>query len=125
MKSRCQNPKGKAIKTYGERGIKFCDRWACFENFFADMGECPPGHELDRVDNDGHYCKDNCRWATHAEQQRNKTNTIRITHNGRTQCARQWALELGIHPATLQYRISTGWPLEKALVPPPQRKAAA
>lgn len=125
MKARCLNPHGKAIKTYGMRGITVCDRWLKFENFIADMGECPEGMELDRINNDKGYSPENCRWATRAEQQRNKTNTVNITHQGRTQCAKDWSTELGIHYATLLHRLKHGWTVEDAFtIQPVYRRAA-
>jgi hypothetical protein len=72
MKRRCENPKDRAFDNYGERGIFVCSRWSeSFENFLADMGECPPVLTLDRVDNDKGYTLGNCRWATVLEQNRN------------------------------------------------------
>ncbi len=65
MVQRCTNPNNTNFKHYGGRGIKICTEWLKFENFLADMGERPEGLELDRINNDGNYEKNNCRWVTH------------------------------------------------------------
>jgi len=76
MRKRCNSPRNNRHKYYGARGIKVCSRWSDFWVFVADMGERPEGHTLDRVDNDGDYTPDNCRWANQQQQ----------TRNSRTQC---------------------------------------
>lgn len=68
MLQRCNNPANPGYKYYGKRGITVCERWLIFENFLADMGPCPPGLTLHRVDNDGNYEPGNCKWATWSEQ---------------------------------------------------------
>lgn len=79
--ARCTNPKNPAFKYYGARGISVCPAWLeAFENFFADMGRRPTGRSIDRIDNDGNYEPNNCRWATPKEQ---VANQRRRQHNGR------------------------------------------
>ena len=121
MKSRCNNENKTYYSRYGGRGIKHDIRWSKFEEFFKDMGKMPqPNMELDRIDNDGNYCKENCRWATRKEQTRNrggKRATRLYTFNNKTMCIADWAKEIGIAPQSLQKRLNKGWPLELALNP--------
>ena len=119
MIQRCTNPKNKNYKHYGDRGIKVCNRWLKFENFLTDMGEHPgKGYSIDRINNNGNYCKSNCRWATEKEQHRNKRDNHLETYKGKTQCLREWSEEFGINYYVLWSRLNRGWSIEKALITP-------
>jgi len=120
LRERCSNPNDKGYPNYGGRGISVCDRWKSFENFFADVGKRPtPSHTLDRIDNDGNYCPENCRWATWSQQMRNRRNTRMLTLHGETKCMTEWSQIKKIHIGTLWNRISKlGWTDEKALTTP-------
>lgn len=83
MMDRCEWGGNKpAFANYGARGIRVCERWFVFDQFLADMGEPPAGMSLDRVDNDGPYSPENCRWATRQEQALNTSRTKRVAFNG-------------------------------------------
>ena len=71
MKARCNNENGPRYYRYGGRGISYCAEWEFFENFYSDMGNKPKNRSLDRINNDGNYDKENCRWATHKQQMNN------------------------------------------------------
>ena len=119
MRARCRNHNTVNYKRYGGRGIRVCKRWERFACFYADMGPRPSSmHSIERSDNDGNYCKRNCHWATHAEQELNKHNLIFFTCNGRTQSLAEWAQEMGIAYGTVYRRIRRGWPVGQALLTP-------
>ena len=96
MKNRCNNHGNDNYIRYGARGIRVCTRWLSFKNFYEDMGDKPKGMSLDRIDNNGDYCKKNCRWATRKQQQRNMRSNHFIAYRGREQCISAWAEELGV-----------------------------
>ena len=118
MKNRCSNPNHEFYQRYGGRGITYCESWNSFNNFLDDMGLKPHSKmELERIDNDKNYCKENCRWATHKEQTRNrggKRATRLYTFEGKTMCIADWAKEVSISPQSMQKRLNNNWPLEKA-----------
>lgn len=129
MHARCFSPTHHNFAHYGARGITVCARWVGergFENFLADMGERPAGTTIDRIDNDGPYSPDNCRWATTAEQNRNRSDTLRITIGGVTLAAAEWCRRNGITPCTAYQRIRGGWNETDAVTVParPKRRAS-
>lgn len=118
MIARCTNPADPEWQRYGGRGIKVCARWLNFENFLEDMGQRPDGTSLDRIDPNGDYYSQNCRWATPNQQANNRRSNRLLTFGGVTKTVTQWATELGINSTTLSYRIQAGWPVEQALTQP-------
>lgn len=94
MRQRCENPNNCNYSKYGARGIKVCARWAKFENFFEDMGLRPEGLSLDRVDNDGDYSPENCKWSTAEEQVSNRRYNNIIEYEGKKQTLTRWCKEL-------------------------------
>jgi hypothetical protein len=124
MHNRCERPGVSGYDRYGGRGIKVCERWASFSAFLADMGPRPsPKHTLDRVDNDGPYSPENCRWATRWEQANNTRRTRRFTFDGVTRTLPEWAKLTGIPGHIVTARVDRrGWPVERALTQPVTRR---
>lgn len=116
-KARCHTPSSQAYADYGARGIRMCDRWRdSFETFLRDVGLRPsPLHSLDRIDNEGHYEPGNVRWATLSQQNTNRRNGRRLTHDGRTMNVLDWARFLGISPQTITRRLKRQLPLDRVL----------
>lgn len=123
MKQRCTNPTHKKFKDYGARGINVCKRWLNFQNFYADMGEAPPKHSLERINNNKGYSKSNCKWATIKEQQNNRRICISLTFCGKTLNAVQWAKELGISKGVIYRRFHKGWNVNEILTTPVGKKS--
>jgi hypothetical protein len=109
-KMRCTSPSNDRYASYGGRGISMCDTWLnSFEQFFKDMGNRPTGTSLDRINNDGNYSKENCRWATPKEQMRNRKVCEKYGESV-TSIAEKCAIPVG----RLQTRLSRGWSLKDA-----------
>lgn len=115
MKSRCFCKKNNRYSIYGGRGITVCERWLKFENFFADMGKCPIGLTLDRLDNEKNYGPGNCRWADIITQQNNKRNNRILNFKGIKKTLMQWSRTTGITRSAINHRLARGWDIDRAL----------
>lgn len=122
MRQRCENPNNEAFANYGGRGIKVCERWADFANFFADMGLPPPKHQIDRIDNDKGYEPGNCRWVIQKVNLNNKRTSRKVEWQGETLTITQWAERLGYHQRTLFNRLGRGWPVARAFTEPTAKR---
>lgn len=117
MMQRCHYPKSISYKYYGAKGIRVL--WSSYEDFRRDMGPSyQDGLTIGRKDSNGHYCKDNCRWETPAQQNRNYSRNVNLTFGGRTVVLSDWAAEFCMKRATLARRIKQGWTVEMALTTP-------
>lgn len=124
--TRCYKQTDKHWPHYGGRGIKMCERWMSFQNFYEDMGPRPNDkHSIDRINTDGNYEPGNCRWATAKEQGRNRRNNKKITFNGETLCVAEWEQKMGVPRNTISSRIRVGWSTERALTEPRPKDLAA
>lgn len=118
MKARCNRRTDESYKDYGGRGITVCDEWAnSFEAFrkWALSNGYQNNLSIDRKDNDGPYCPENCRWATAKQQNNNQRSNRVITHNGESHTIAEWAELVGIKYDTLRRRLNKGWSVERAL----------
>lgn len=115
--SRCYNSNNSEYLRYGGRGITVCERWkTSVEIFKLDMGPKPTSaHSIERINNDGHYCPENCKWATILEQASNRCSNHFITAKGKTQTIAAWTRELGYADSTITERIRRGRTPEEAI----------
>lgn len=117
MKSRCNNEKAKDYPSYGGRGISVCKRWIeSFASFLLDMGNCPRGYSIDRIDVNGNYEPSNCRWATSTQQANNTRANRIIEFDGKTQTLAQACASRGLNYKTVHKRLRDGWTIEKSLL---------
>lgn len=122
MLRRCNNTTDKSYPNYGAKGILVCKRWYKFESFLADMGVCPDGLTLDRINNNGNYEPGNCRWATRLVQANNHSRPRFITYKGETHTITGWAKKYGMSNFLLRQRLfREGWTMERALTTPCKR----
>lgn len=119
MRSRCKYKKNDHYHLYGGRGITVCQRWDSFLNFLKDMGTKPsPEYSIDRVDNNKNYEPSNCRWASPAEQQKNKRTVRRVTISGETKTVPEWCAIYGINRHSVDARVHRGWDIVDAIIKP-------
>ena len=119
---RCENPRGNSYKNYGGRGIAICTEWRSdFEAFYnwAISSGYTPGLSIDRIDVNGPYSPENCRFATRIQQGRNKRTNRLLEYRGEIKTLSEWAEIMGIPMPTLWARLTKyGWPIERALTEP-------
>jgi phosphopantetheinyl transferase (holo-ACP synthase) len=122
MIQRCTNEKHTSYKDYGGRGITICDRWLnSFTEFLNDMGPRPDGHSIERIDNNGNYEPQNCKWASQKEQATNRRDIVHLTINNETLTIEQWAERSGISADIIYTRIKNNWSPERAISEPAKK----
>lgn len=109
MRQRCLNPDHKHFSYYGGRGIVICERWSDFGHFLEDMGFPDTGDTIDRIDNNGPYCKENCRWASRQAQVMNRRNNVWFYLDGEKVSLADASVRLGLHKEALRGRMRRGW----------------
>lgn len=118
MKNRCNNPNVIAYPQYGGRGICVCDEWmhdfVAFKEWSVANGYTDK-LTIDRINNDGNYCPDNCRWVTAAVQANNRRSNVIFDYNGEKHNMTEWAKIIGINPRTLRSRYHAGWSVDRML----------
>ena len=122
MKTRCANEGRSMYYTYGGRGIKVCEEWNdSFESFYkwAMENGYKDSLSIDRIDNDGDYSPENCRWSTSQQQARNKQTTIRIMYRGQTKTLKEWCDKYNLNYHTAYRRLRKGWGIKKLLTENP------
>jgi len=117
---RCCIPDSKAFPYYGGRGIEVCNRWRIsIDAFIEDMGPQPGrGYSIDRIDNNGPYSPENCRWATREEQANNTRANHFLEHDGKRMTIAQWGKATNLDRTTISNRLRLGWSISRALTEP-------
>ena len=115
MKARCLDPRSKNFESYGARGISICERWLnSFDNFFDDLGERPALMSLGRIDNNGNYEPENCRWETWDQQANNRRNTLFVGEKPMAHFLKEQSVKVPV----VRGRLATGWTVEEATSKP-------
>lgn len=117
MRQRCKNPKDAQYARYGGRGIHVAAEWDNYLQFLTDMGECPPNHYLDRIDNDGSYVPLNCRWVTAKESASNRSTNSKLTLDGITKTLKEWSEHFNVSYQNVINRKIARWPVERWFEP--------
>lgn len=127
MKARCLSPTATNYHNYGGRGIKICERWIekpnGFQNFLDDMGKRPEGCTLDRINSNGDYCPENCRWADWKTQGSNRRGVATIEYKGKTHSLKEWSTELGLPYKVLVQRRYYNWDVKRMFEQPIRKRS--
>jgi hypothetical protein len=124
MKNRCYNQNNHSYSDYGGRGVSICKEWLeCFENFYLDMGDKPTQqHSIDRIDVNGNYCKENCRWATKKEQMNNIRTNLQFTVDGKQYSVDEVIVKYNLNIDAVYNRKKLGWSEDRLLNTPIRKR---
>lgn len=123
MVNRCTNKDADNYRHYGGRGISVCERWLDFANFLEDMGSRPKGTSIDRKDNNGNYCPENCEWKTSTQQMRNRSTNVVVEFEGKRGCLSEWAEWTNTRPGLIGDRLRRGWSVRDAILGKPVKSS--
>lgn len=115
MRERCRNPNHRFFEHYGARGISVCAEWDSFEAFYAAMGKRPDGFSLERIDNEKGYYPENCAWIPRPDQNRNRSDSVRLTYQGQQMILADLARITGVHATSIGRRLDAGMSPEEAV----------
>jgi len=125
MMSRCTNPNFDSYPYYGGRGIAVTEPWKKFANFLSDMGKAPEGMSLDRIESNGNYSKENCRWATKTQQANNMRSNVRVQYLGESLTVQELCRAYNLSAKLMYSRLARGWDIERAVATKAQKTQKA